>query len=327
MLRKSDSGLFEYSLTSEDTVRIIGYHGPDTVQVPAELNGHPVREIGREAFSGQKTITEIQLAFVRCVNLKRIEVDDENDAYQTHDGVLFDRRGRLLCCYPAGRAESVYEIPLGVYAIADHAFSWSPSLRQIQMPPGLVWIGEEAFAYCVQLAQADLPHGVTEVGQRAFMGCGRLESVRLPGTLTSLGAEAFNGCSLLQEIVFPCMLTQLEDGVFGDCSRLMAMELPEGMGRLGDGVFSGCTSLISVNLPVGLQSIGADAFRNCTALQMLEIPPEVVRVGRGAFSGCRRLVVITSKGSAAWQEAKRDHVRWRSAGVFSRRLARHRRSS
>ena len=345
--------IFDTARISDDAVRVIGYHGGPDAKLPDKLHGMLVREIGRDAFAGQKELRTITIpegvetiragafadcvgletialpatvtlveegAFVRCVGLKRIETAAENSHYRSLDGILFDRRGKVLCCYPAGRQELTYALPVGVNAIAPQAFSWCSALQKVVLTPALEWIGESACAYCVLLQDIDIPHGVAGIDACAFMACGRLTAVRMPGTLTTLGPEAFSGCSQLAQVVVSCMLTRIEDGVFRNCARLPVIELSESLVELGDAAFAGCSSLNGINLPVRLERIGDETFRDCVALRSLEIPPGVKRVGLNAFTGCKHLTVIADKDSAAYQAAKRDHVHRRSTGRALSRL-------
>ena len=81
-----------------------------------------------------------------------------------------------------------------------------------------------------------------------------------------------------------------------------------------DGEFAGCAALEKVNLPVRLERIGAEAFRDCVSLRTLEIPAGVSTIGVNAFTGCSRLKIYADKKSAAYEAAKRDHVRRRTGG-------------
>ena len=55
-------GDYTYALLEDGGVRITGYDGEDAeLTVPAELDGHPVREIGEEAFFGCDNLTSVTL--------------------------------------------------------------------------------------------------------------------------------------------------------------------------------------------------------------------------------------------------------------------------
>ena len=146
MPRKTENE-FDIVRIADDAVRVTSYHGGPEAVLPDEIDGMKVREIGREAFAGQTGLKSLILpeglmsihtgafagcvglrsvrlpasvtdiaegAFVRCVNLAEIDADPENEVYRTLDGVLFDRRGKTLLCYPAGRPEPLYELPISV---------------------------------------------------------------------------------------------------------------------------------------------------------------------------------------------------------------------
>ena len=80
-------GDYTYALLEDGGVRITGYDGEDAeLTVPAELDGHPVREIGEEAFFGCDNLTSVTLsdgltsigdsAFIYCDSLTSVTLPD-----------------------------------------------------------------------------------------------------------------------------------------------------------------------------------------------------------------------------------------------------------
>ena len=199
------SGDYTYTLLEDGGARIIDYTGDaEALTVPAELDGHLVRQIGDRAFSACFSLTSVTLP-------KGLTAIGE-DAFQ--------------------HCESLASIalPEGLTAIGDNAF-FSCGLTSIALPDSLTSMGANPFLGCSSLtaidispdhpvfAQADgvlyekasgtlvcypagkadssfaVPEGTLSIGDDAFDGCFFLTSVALPDSLTSIGEGAFDGCS------------------------------------------------------------------------------------------------------------------------------------
>ena len=148
-----------------------------------KLNSVTIREgvetIGEEAFTFciglvsvaiPDSVTEIaQNAFFRCDSLQSVNIPDHaalkgnpfsacrrlkqiilsfgHPACTLIDGVLFDRAGEVLICYPASRRNKEYEIPQGTREIAAYAFGGCTNLRKVTIPESVEVIGERAFKW------------------------------------------------------------------------------------------------------------------------------------------------------------------------------------
>ena len=62
-------------------------------------------------------------AFTDCVNLQNIFVADGSLYFKSVDGVLFDKNGTNLRCYPEGRTAESYRIPEGTVRVGGNAFA------------------------------------------------------------------------------------------------------------------------------------------------------------------------------------------------------------
>ena len=276
------SGDYTYMLLEDGGARIIDYTGDaEALTVPAELDGHLVRQIGDRAFTACFSLTSVTLpegltsigedAFRHCESLTSIA------------------------------------LPEGVTAIGDNAF-FSCGLTSIALPDSLTSMGANPFLGCSSLtaidispdhpvfAQADgvlyekasgtlvcypagkaddsfaVPEGTLSIGDDAFDGCFFLTSVALPEGLTAIGEGAFAGCFFLRTVTLPDSLTTIGDSAFMACFALSAVALPEGLISIGDDAFVGCASLTSIALPDSLTSIGEDAFDGCSDTLTLTVP-------------------------------------------------------
>ena len=71
-------------------------------------------------------------SFQYATKLTSLTVNDTNSYFKSVDGVLFNKSGTSLYCYPAGKAKvSSYRIPDGVTAIGENAFGVSFNSQNI----------------------------------------------------------------------------------------------------------------------------------------------------------------------------------------------------
>lgn len=115
--------------------------------------------------------------FEGCTNLSNIIVDDSNESYSSVDGVLFDKKGETLICYPLGKVAEDYTVPNGVKTIGSNAFQSCGHLRTVTIPKTVTTIDEWALVNCTSLTTVNIPQGVTAIGNYAFYNCKALETV------------------------------------------------------------------------------------------------------------------------------------------------------
>lgn len=111
-------GIADYAFRGETSLRSI------------ELTG-AVRTIGDYAFYGSGLVSmDIpagivsigDFAFCGCYALGEIRVNESNPMYSDQSGVLFNKDGTVILCYPAGRTENFYTITAKVREIRTMAF-------------------------------------------------------------------------------------------------------------------------------------------------------------------------------------------------------------
>ena len=178
-----------------------------------------VTSIGNYAFSNRAGLTSITipssvtsiggLAFYGCRSLTNIIVDNQNSAYSSVDGVLFNKNRTVLIAYPAGKNES-YVIPSSVTSIGQGAFA-SSFLTSITIPSSVTTIGDGAFSYCFFLTSVTIPSSVTSIGDGAFTSCISLTSITIPSSVTSIGDRPFQWCFSLTSVTMS-RRTRIGDG-------------------------------------------------------------------------------------------------------------------
>lgn len=192
------------------------------VTIPATYEGLPVKEIGTDAFRGNKELRSVFIprtiesvgsgAFLDCSGLSFIGAGPSSGsgsvlpaALQTVEESAF--RGTLLeditftgefieikdyaffGCLKLGNVtfRNCIRLKLGSYTFAES------SLKQIHAAnAALDNVPDHCFMNCTRLTTAELAfRGVEE---RAFYQCRNLTDLPLPKTLTVIGLDAFTGC-------------------------------------------------------------------------------------------------------------------------------------
>lgn len=221
-------------ITFSDSVTHIGAHAVSMCENLRTINlGKGLNSIDATSLGASDALSEIN-------------VDPENSAYKSIDGVLFTKDGKTIVLLPQGHGEDVYTVPDGVTAIGDDAFSSNETLKGVVFPEGLVSIGENAFSYCRELEEVIIPNSVTKIGAGAFRDCESITEITLPNSVTSIGEAVFSGCA-----------------------RMKSAELGNGVKSIPSYAFQHCDNLETVNVGTGLKSIGSHAFRNCYKLTTL----------------------------------------------------------
>jgi len=120
-----------------------------------------VTAIGRDAFEHSRLTSIIihenvntieNYAFDECSQLMNITINEQNRAYSSSNGILFNKDKTILIMYPpANKNEKTYIIPSTVTVINERAFLGSHNLEYMNIPSRVVSIGQGAFADCINL--------------------------------------------------------------------------------------------------------------------------------------------------------------------------------
>lgn len=273
-----------------ENVRCIGenaFYGSGlegTVNIPESI-----QEIGEGAFSG-------------CIDLKVINVDPDNANYYSADGVLFERETDKLLAYPAGRENTVYEIPEGVKTLSKYAFEDS-ILANIILPMSLEIMDMGTFYNAVYLENIIIPEGVEVIPADCFHGCTKLKSIDIPGSVRYIVGDAFVGCESLVDINIATENThfKLVDGAIYDkrmtqlVCYLPTIEkreyiAPESLNSIEMYAFSENKYLEKVVLPKEMYCISCFAFYQCSSLKEIIMPEKIQCLGEYFVSECNELV-------------------------------------
>ncbi len=290
-----------------------------------------VTSIGEYAFYHCDSLAEMTIpagtaivmngAFDSCGSLPAIHVGEGNPNYAGQDGVLFDKAMTLLHSYPAGKQSPTYQIPSGVAAIGEDAFSGCENLTEVGIPDSVTAILPSAFYNCFGLAKSVLPKSLISIGNDAFYSCILLTEITIPSSVEEIGVMPFRYCSSLAAIRTEASnpVYASHNGVLFDKAMTVlhaypaglqdaAYAVPDGVLSIGENAFSTCMALAGVTLPQGLASIGAQAFDGCAGLKEITIPSSVAFIGEYAFYGCDSLTIRGSAGSYAQTYATMENI-------------------
>ncbi len=295
-------------------IRITNYAGSSKiVNIPSEINGKPVVEIGRTAFGECRGVEEIILpetieviddyAFSKCTDLKKIRIPDSVKSigeYVFKDcisltNVTLPSSMRSLSegIFSGCRELKTLTLPANLTSISSGAFKGCSSLNQLTLPDSIVTIESDVFNGCIGLKEIILPSNLKTLGDFAFSKCSSLVNIQFSDSITSIGQGAFQNCISLDNVVLPNQLKVIGSTTFSGCGALKNITLPSNLEAIHASAFSACASLETIDFPDTLTTIGTTAFSACSKLEKIELPASLISLGEGAFSYCSSLKSVT----------------------------------
>ena len=209
----------------EDSVENIGYYAfHHCTSLTSVTIPDSVTSIDMGVFEGCTSLASVTIpasityigsnAFNDCSSLNSIEVDQENTAYSSTNGVLFNKGRTSLIQYPAGNSDTYYSIPDSVTYISSNAFSRCTSLKSVTIPDSVTSIGACAFYNCTSLKSVTIPDSLTTIDIYVFQNCTSLNSLVIPSSVTSIGEGAFSCCPSLTSVTISGSLDFIGNNAF-----------------------------------------------------------------------------------------------------------------
>lgn len=271
-----------------------------TLDIPNEIDGLPVTTLSSNAFWGVIDLKTVNIpesvvliedfAFSSNLNLKDINIDENNQNYASIDGVLFNKDITELIQFPIKKSTLIYEVPATVKKLKTRSFSQS-EIRGLKLPTGLTTIEDSTFIGCLQLVNISIPSTVSSIGLYSFTSCPLLSDIKVAKGNESYSSldgvlYTFNGTTLIQ---YPVGRTDTE------------YKIENGTEIVGAGAFMNCTSLTNVTIPEGVISINQSAFDG-SGLKNVTIPSTVEMLGSCAFWKCSDLAEINFNSNSRLNE-------------------------
>lgn len=335
-----ESGPWEYTLENGEATITWFSPGEDLfgkVSVPSNLGGYPVTGIEWISCYGSEIDLYIPASITRLTGdpydrhfgggIVSIIVDENNPAFASVDGVLFNKDKTELIRFPQESEKTSYTIPDSVTTVGCRAFYNCWNLSNISIPDSVTDIYKGAFSSC-GITTAIIPESVAKIEDSTFYYCYDLTSVTIPNSVTTIGDSAFDSCESLTTIVLPDSITSIGDYAFEGCSELTHITLPDSLQSIGEYAFAFCDSIESIILPKNVKAIGDYAFYSCDNLSKITvdesniyfsndecgvlfnndktclifcpcdietytIPDGVTEICNSAFAGCEKLTNVT----------------------------------
>jgi len=282
-----------------------------------------------ERISVPSTVTEIEAGAFNSPTLREIDVDQDNLAYCSDDGILYDEAMALLIKYPSAKDLPAFVIPASVSALANNCFEDSKSLASVWLPNTIYLIPNYAFAGCSELAHVNattdgntLPPSVRMIGRSAFSDCTSLTQLDMPEELVYIEEEAFTG-SGLRTFTVNLFLKYIGAGAFAYCTNLERFYDGNGKYEARRGMLfsiDGSDARLhtypcnrpdeSIELYEGTTSLERMAFSGAENLKEIKLPSTMTVISPAAFLNCGSLerVVLSESileiGSSAFHNCR-----------------------
>lgn len=316
-LAEALSGDWQYTLNDEGRAIVVRYMGnAREVQMPWNLDGHIIVEIGEEAFANNTRLRSVKLPV----------------------GVSVIRMNAFAGCTQLTEVT----LPVLLETIEDGAFSNCPALATINIPDSVAEIGEGVFdsailltgsadslapgyaaacglAYAADASSTVVPAAKDPAADYQYnirngyavitSYIGRDYEITVPSELggypvRAIGTNAFSSSYGVERVILPEGLTELERTAFRKCPGLTSIVLPSTLVSIGDNAFYQCENLQEIVIPASVISLGDRAFTGCSQLRSVTIYADLSNIRTYTFYQCHStLTIYAPKGSAAERHA------------------------
>lgn len=263
------SGKFTYSDKNKEEdggIVITGFKAAIAIDIPQEINGYPIIEIGENAFLNNKYLQSVVIpesvtiiadhAFYNCSSLQNVTANGSQEQHNTSE------------------------------------------------LNNLIKIGEWAFSGCKSLGSVKFSDNLTTIEKGAFSRCTSLTEIEIPASVETVGSSAFDDCTAIKSITVAegnpvyCDI----DGVLFNKSQTEILKYPEGRGgeytipssvtTVGEYALKNCTATLTV--PDTVTAIKYGGFSSTNSTGHLNLPDSIV-YAEGAVCTGRTSVYFAGK--------------------------------
>jgi hypothetical protein len=304
----------------------------DTPSIPLIIETYSVTSLGAGTFTYNLTlktvsilanITFIHAAFGANISLTAINVDGQNEVYESRNGVLFGPTDWIkknynngeqfifeadmltLIVYPLGKTDTEYAIPSDVEIAAG--FGTNRTLTKVTIPAS-VETGGDAFGNCLSLTAITVDTGNVRYwsdGRGVLFGLA--DWTEKSDIINNIGNDVLVEADVPTLITYPRGKTDTSYTIpavisnkpavrrisgFSNNTSLTTVIIPNTVTGIIGRAFYNCQALTSVTIPNSVTSIGAATFQSCRLLNNITIPASVTTIGINAFNSCTALTSI-----------------------------------
>lgn len=217
------SGDFIYEIKCDDTAMIVRYCGKDTiVDIPDELDGHPVTTLGEFSFWKCMSLQEVNCkrrhkrdleltisshAFSECDNLRMVflhcdYVDIKENAFSGCSDLHTLQIDAWNCNIERFAFRGCSFLRNLEIAVSRYCFQYSVIEgvlydvinRWLLHAPDITFSGVD---------HLNLPEGLLCIDDHAFEDCPNISYLHIPDSVITIGDDAFKGCENLKFLVYP----------------------------------------------------------------------------------------------------------------------------
>ena len=188
------------------------------LNIPAVLDGYPVKIIGYNSFKD-------------CIGITAVTIPG---SVTFIDVRAFDGCTGL----------TAITIPSSVTSIGNGSFQNCTTLAEINLPESLTDIGGTAFFNTAWLNAK--PDGLVYLGKIFYKYKGTMPvdtTVEIISGTLGIAGGAFTSCSGLVKITLPTSITTIGSRAFYNCTGLTSITIPERVGMIGADCFKNCSNL------------------------------------------------------------------------------------
>ena len=326
--------LIQYAVGKEDTsfelpfsvVSISDYAFCGCTSLSDVVIENFVTSIGDLAFYSCTNLTSVSIgnsvtsigvrAFDNCGSLTSIEVNAGNQYYQSINGSLYSKNGKILIQYATGKKDTLMVLP-NITSIGNYAFYGCKNLVSLVIPASVTSIGELSLSDCTSLSSvyyigtAEKWNDILVTPYNDSLKNATLyyysETEPIEGGnfwhwVDGVPTVWDNGSKLTPTPDEYFEFTLLDNGTYSikakDVNNMPSeVVIPstyngKAVTAVGEFAFYNCTSVTSIVIPDSVTTISTFAFGNCTALANLVIPDSVEFIGEFVFLYCSSLANI-----------------------------------